>query len=110
MIDAAVHDTWIIRFQKEALPLIWDRFHPKKVFIFGSRAKGVQTEESDLDIIIVSDYFRDIPFVKRYGMLFSLIKFPIHVDYICYTSEEFEDNKTRSVVIHDALTGPVVAL
>jgi len=105
-----IPDKRVIQFQIEAVPKIIEHFHPEQILIFGSRAKNQQSDDSDLDVIIISDKFKAIPFIKRYGMLFSLIKFPIHVDYICYTAEEFEDIKTRSVIINDALSGPVIAL
>lgn len=103
-------DKRVIQFRDEAVPIIDEHFHPEQILVFGSRAKNVQTDDSDLDVIIISEKFKDIPFIKRYGKIFSLIKFPIHVDYICYTPDEFEEIKTRSVIINDALSGPVIAL
>lgn len=110
MSDITIQDPWVIRFRDEALPLIREKFRPIQILVFGSRAKGFQSDDSDLDVIIVSDLFKSIPFIKRYGMLFSLVKFPIHIDYICYTSDEFDAIKTRSIIIHDALSGPVITL
>ena len=32
---------------------IVDRFHPKKIILFGSHAYGVPTEDSDVDLLVV---------------------------------------------------------
>ena len=96
-------DLWIDRFSKDVLPLIVKEFKPEKVMFFGSRVSGGASEESDIDIIIISEAFKNIPFVKRMGKILQLIRFPKHVDYLCYTSEEFSNVKNNSVVIEDAL-------
>jgi predicted nucleotidyltransferase len=96
-------DIWVERFKKEALPRIFLKFRPVKVVLFGSRITGRATESSDLDIIIISNYFKEIPFVKRMGELLKAAKFPKHVDYFCYTPEEFDRIKESSAIIEQAL-------
>ena len=71
--------------------------------LFGSRAQGKAREESDLDVIIISDEFRNIPFIKRMTTIRRAVRFPKHVDYLCYTPEEFENIKTTSSIVMDAL-------
>lgn len=110
MKEQRFQDQRVKQFNEEAVPVIIEHFNPQQILVFGSRAKNSQNEESDLDVIIISEKFKEIPFTKRYGRLFSLIKFPVHIDYICYTPEEFESIKNRSIVIDDALSGPVIAL
>ena len=39
----------------EMVSKIVEHFHPNKVILFGSRAWGEPTEESDLDILVVMD-------------------------------------------------------
>ncbi|MHB9028023.1 MAG: hypothetical protein ACYC9O_04600 [Candidatus Latescibacterota bacterium] len=53
--------------------------------------------------MVVAEAFREIPFVNRMGELLNLIWFPKHVDFLCYTPEEFERVKLSSSVIQDAL-------
>ena len=96
-------DVWIERFQKEALPRIGHKFKLAKVMIFGSRITGGATETSDLDVIIVSVDFGKIPFVKRMGELLRTARFPKHVDYFCYTPEEFDRVKKSSTIIEEAV-------
>jgi predicted nucleotidyltransferase len=48
-----------------AVPEIRKAFNPSKILIFGSQVKGNATEDSDIDVIIVSDFFREIKFAKK---------------------------------------------
>ncbi len=96
-------DIWIERFKKEALPRILERIQPARVLLFGSRATGDAREESDLDVIVISEHFRDVRFLKRMEMLLKIARFPKHVDYLCYTPEEFERIKGTSSLIQSAM-------
>lgn len=96
-------DNIIFNFKKNILPRIIKEYNPKEVIIFGSRVKGTSTLNSDLDVIIVSKSFQDIPFIERMPLLLKKFDFPRHIDYICYTPEEFERIKDASSLIIDAL-------
>lgn len=85
-------------------------YNPDQIIIFGLYAKNCAREGSDIDIILVSDAFLNIPFVLRMTDILLKVRFPIHVDYICYTREEFARIKNTSTIIRDALGGPVIAL
>ena len=102
-------DGWIRRFKDEALPLIKSEMRPEKILIFGSRARGDATGDSDVDVIIVSTEFEGIPFVKRMARVLRLIHFEKHVDAICYTPEEFERAKKESAIVMDAVEYAEVA-
>ncbi|WXG42308.1 MAG: nucleotidyltransferase domain-containing protein [Candidatus Freyarchaeum deiterrae] len=104
-----VNDIWIEKFQKEALPRIVQDIKPERVLFFGSRVTGNAKEESDLDVIIISEAFRGIPFIKRAEKVLKTARFPKHVDYLCYTPEEFERIKTTSSIIQDAMEQNVEA-
>lgn len=96
-------DIWIERFKKEALPRIVEKIKPARVLLFGSRATGDAREESDLDVIVISEHFRDVRFLKRMEMLLKIARFPKHVDYLCYTPKEFERIKGTSSLIQSAM-------
>jgi Nucleotidyltransferase domain. len=98
-----INDQWIEKFQREALPQIIKNLKPKKILLFGSRVTGNATQDSDLDIILISDVFKDIPFVRRMEMVLKIARFEKHIDYLCYTSEEFEKIKNSSSIIQNAL-------
>jgi predicted nucleotidyltransferase len=96
-------DKWIERFRHEALPRIIKEFMPEKVLLFGSRVTGEATRDSDLDVIIIASAFKDVPFIRRMKKVLEAAKFPKHVDYLCYTREEFERVKGSSAIIQEAL-------
>jgi predicted nucleotidyltransferase len=98
-----MNDFWIEKFKKEALPKIIEEFHPEKIILFGSRVHGEAKEESDIDVIVVSNAFNDTPFLKRMPMVVRKTRFPKHVDYLCYSPEEFNRVKKTSSVVRDAL-------
>jgi predicted nucleotidyltransferase len=37
--------------------------------LFGSRIKGTATENSDIDVIVVSNAFATIPFIERMSLI-----------------------------------------
>jgi predicted nucleotidyltransferase len=98
-----VRDKWIERFKQEILPGITKEYKVKRILLFGSRIKGTQTTNSDIDVIIISDSFRDIPFISRMSHVLKRFRFTKHVDYLCYTPEEFERIKEKSSLLIDAL-------
>jgi len=96
-------DKWINKFKEELLPQIIQKYAPEKLLLFGSRIKGTANKESDLDIIIISQKFGDIPFLERMPLLLKEFSFPKHIDYICYTPHEYKKIKKESSLILDAL-------
>lgn len=97
-------DPWIERFLEKVLPLLKQEIDPEVVLLFGSRVDGTATEHSDIDVVILSSKFQGIPLLKRMPMLLRMVRFEKHVDYLCYTAEEFSVLKHRSVILREAAT------
>ena len=97
------NEYWINRIRTEVLPILQQNINPEKVLLFGSRAKGNSNSSSDIDIIIVSRLFYDIHPLKRMTLVLKKIKFPKHIDILCYTPEEFEKIKETSAIVQDAI-------
>ena len=53
-------DKWIDLFIMEVLPKIKEKINPSRVIIFGSRVCGFATEDSDIDVIVVSDFLKTL--------------------------------------------------
>lgn len=82
-----------------------------RIIVFGSQAKGTATEESDIDIIIVSEDFKRKNIFKRADMtkdaeIRTIRKFMVPLDIITLTPEEYE-NKT-SLMAEYAHEGEVI--
>jgi predicted nucleotidyltransferase len=80
----------------------------QKIIIFGSYARGVQREDSDIDIIIVSRDFRDRSIFERAELttgvgkeLVKKMKKPF--DLLFYSDDEW--NRGYSLVINEAKEG-----
>ena len=95
-------DRWIEEFREKALPKLTEEFKPEKVIIFGSRVRGDADEDSDIDVIVVSSFFANVPFLKRMASVLKKVPFPKHVDYLCYTRGEYERIKDESSIITNA--------
>ena len=100
-------DQWVERFREEAMPKIVEEYGPESVLIFGSRARGDAGEDSDIDVIVVSSYFAEMPFLRRMPHVLRNVPFAKHVDYLCYTPEEYERIKDESAIVMDAVEDSV---
>ena len=66
---------------------------PAKIILFGSQAKGKATKESDIDVVIISEDFRNKDILERAAMtkdaeIRTLRKFMIPLDIVTLTPEE----------------------
>lgn len=75
----------------------------KKMYLFGSRATGKIHPFSDYDLIIVSPTFKKIN--PRYRSLGFYRYWPLRepFDFICYTPEEFEQQRKKPTLVAEAL-------
>jgi predicted nucleotidyltransferase len=72
-----------------------------KVILFGSQARGTATEESDIDIVIVSEEFRRKNIFRRAKLtrdaeIRTIRKFMVPLDVITMSPEEYE-NRTSLI-------------
>ncbi|MHC4695225.1 MAG: nucleotidyltransferase domain-containing protein [Planctomycetota bacterium] len=70
-------------------------FHADRVVLFGSYARGVATDDSDVDLLVVAR--TSLPPRKRYGAVRRLVAdYPAAFDIIVKTPDEYA--RSRSVV------------
>jgi predicted nucleotidyltransferase len=81
----------------EIVERIKERFHPEKIILFGSYARGEATEDSDIDLLIVAE--TDLLPRERFPAVRRLLSdIPASFDVILKTPEEYR--RRRSVVNH----------
>lgn len=97
-----VKDRVARRFLEDRLEDIQRIFAPTHIILFGSRSKGKARQESDVDMILVSEHFKDMPFPDRMATFLKKIRPEPAVDAFCYTPDEFMEMRKRIGVIADA--------
>ena len=78
-------------------------FSIKEIILFGSRAKGKQRKDSDIDLMIISDDFKNMNFFERGAKMYDYWNIDLPVDFICYTEKEFNNLKKRITIAKEAL-------
>lgn len=75
-----------------------------KLILFGSRARGDNFNDSDYDVIIVSSDFKNIFFTKKIAKMYNFWKhYPLEIEPLCYTPEEFEKKKKQIGIVQQAV-------
>jgi len=64
------------------------RYHPQKVILFGSAARGEMDAESDLDILVIKE--TQELFTERLEAMARLCPAGIHADILVYTPDEIQ--------------------
>ncbi|MFQ6060614.1 MAG: nucleotidyltransferase domain-containing protein [Thermoplasmata archaeon] len=74
-----------------------------EMIFFGSIARGEAREGSDIDLIIVSEKFKGMNFMKRAARAYDHWALDYPVDFLCYTPEEFEKRRKRIGLVAQAI-------
>lgn len=84
---ATVHDERVLA---EAVRRLVDALRPEQIFLFGSRARGDNQEDSDYDfMVVVSD--SDLPPHRRAQLAYRTLRgVRVAVDLLVWTREEFD--------------------
>ena len=76
----------------ETIDTIVSRFHPEMIITFGSVARGLATDESDLDLLVIMD--SDLKPIRRAREIYSATSdIDLPMDIIVLTPEEFIENR-----------------
>jgi hypothetical protein len=75
----------------------------QEAILFGSRARGDELVDSDLDLIIVSKDFKDVFFTDRPKIAYKHWKHNIALEILCLTPEEFKERKSKITIIREAV-------
>lgn len=91
-------------FRAKYLPELVKLFTPVSVFAFGSMVRGDSIEGSDLDLIVLSEKFRDMPWPERAHTVLDALKVVEAIDFFCYSPEELEKKRRRLGIVRTAMT------
>jgi len=73
-----------------------------QAYLFGSYADGTWMEDSDFDVVVVSDRFEGKTFAERVAAVRHLAPRNKPFEILAYTPAEFRKAKVRSIVLQDA--------
>lgn len=74
---------------QEVINTIIKGYLPSKIILFGSYAKGTETESSDLDLLVIKE--TDEPKYRRSASVRKLFRSqPCAMDILVYTPREYE--------------------
>ncbi len=66
-------------------------YQPDKIILFGSWARGNADEQSDIDLLVISDREKDLPRYQRgLDVRLALSQFQTPKDILFYTHEDVE--------------------
>lgn len=66
-----------------------------EAYVFGSRARGDHNEDSDVDLLVVSQDFDGQPSHVRAKEFYKEWEYPPDLEVKCYTPREFEELSDR---------------
>jgi len=75
----------------------------EEAYIFGSRVYGNPLRESDIDILIVSDEFKNKGFIENMIRVSMLLVGNLDVEIFPYSREDLIKYKGKKIVITEAL-------
>jgi len=80
---------------------IRERYRPEKVLLFGSRARGEASTDSDYDLLIVSSRFEGVPLTDRATAIYRIWPLWGDLDCLCLTPDEFERSRRRISIVRE---------
>lgn len=80
----------VVKVIEEFVIKVIEKYPDAEVYLFGSYARGDWLENSDIDLIVVSDHFKNINWIERLGKLRLLASFKYAFEILAYTREELK--------------------
>lgn len=75
----------------------------REIIVFGSRVHGKPHEDSDVDVLVVSESFAGLTYVRRAALTRKAWKLPYPVDFLCYTPDEFDRLRRQTSIVSVAV-------
>ena len=99
---------WIENLIKKYVHRLNEVIKVEKLIVFGSRARGDFMEDSDLDLIIISEDFKGKSYLERARLLDDawrkISTAHLKIEAFGYTEEEYEEAKKSSPFVQNLIT------
>lgn len=96
-------DSETLSLLKAHLDFLREKFKPEMILLFGSRARGDNLKESDIDLLLVSKEFEGVPFIERMALAYGMWDKKEDLEQICYTPSELGEMSERIGIVQSAL-------
>jgi len=97
-----------IKALKEFKEKMRQKYGVEEMILFGSQVSGEAGENSDVDLIVVGEGFKDKSPLKRPFDLYLEWPMDYPVDFLCYTPDEFEERRTEISIVSQAIKEGVI--
>jgi len=80
--------------EKQGIPV-------KKMILYGSHAKGRADKGSDIDIVVISDYFQGMSVLQRgetFGKIFAGARIVAPIEPMGFTEAEFNNKRSGTFI------------
>ena len=91
-----VKNTVTLQDIREIVQQIVDRFHPQKVILFGSHARGKPTPDSDVDLLVVMETSEQA--LHAAARISAAIDHPFPLDILVFRPSELKASLERNGV------------
>ncbi|HSV99741.1 MAG TPA: nucleotidyltransferase domain-containing protein [Sedimentisphaerales bacterium] len=86
-----------------------EKYRITQAIFFGSRVRGDYLADSDFDIVLVSPDFQGVFFSQRSALMYDFWRhWPLEIEPLCYTPEEFEAKKRQIGIVSEAVKEGVI--
>ena len=103
-----IADKKVNDFVQKYIDKIKEAYEPQQIWLWGSRAYGTPHEYSDIDLIVVSEFFANVRFIQRMPSFLRKLGLVTDtsvevLDVLCYTPEEFERKKSQISIVREVV-------
>ena len=115
MTTTSRHDDQVEILMNSYREVIERVYAPESVWLFGSRAVGTASPQSDIDLVVVSKRFSQVRRLRRRSTflietgLAHAYELPV-VDPLCYTPEEFQAGLRQPTIVAEAVASVILLL
>jgi len=91
----------ILEELRGALKRLRERCPDARMYLFGSYARGDWIEDSDVDIVLVSDCFNNMEFENRFKYVRLMLNPKRSYTILAYTQNEFSEALQKSSMLQE---------